>query len=152
MPPLPLLVATLPASCSIASPVVMGMRSPLLPPLLLLLLPMLLLLAEATLASTTSLHGLSNRLMGQRHAVAEDPNHEGQKGQSAVFPFPLTLLVRRGGGLGLGGKGVPGTGGRVSGPSPSSASFLQRLQQQAGEGLDKLDLPGLQASVQGCVN
>lgn len=124
------------------------MRSPLLPLLLIFLLSVLLLLAEPTLASTAQLHGLLN---SQRYAAAEDPNQEGQRSQFAVFSSPLPLLVRRGGGLGLGGKGIPGAGGRMPTPSPSSSNFLQRLQQQAGEGLDRLDLPGLQASVQGRV-
>ena len=126
----------------ITASVMMGMRSPLL---LLLLLPLLL----PTLASTTPLHSLQNRLTGQHQPLTEEPKSHST---SVFLPFPIPLLVRRGGGVGLGGERIPGAAGRVSGHSPSSANFLQRLQQQAGDGLDKLDLQGLQASVQGCVN
>ncbi|EKU20792.1 hypothetical protein NGA_0608000 [Nannochloropsis gaditana CCMP526] len=114
----------------------------LLPLLLLLLLLMPTFVASTTVAP---LQSLFNRLSGRRQ-----PPFDGHaKPQGGTFPLPNLLLALRGGG-GEGGVHIArGSGGPAPRPFSSSTNFLQRLQQQAGDGLDKLDLPGLQASVQG---
>lgn len=99
-----------------------------------LFLAALLALACPPAHAGSPFSSLVERLSGQgsssRHASTKQQ-------QTSLLPFPLLAL--RGGGR---GGGVP------LAPPPN---FLQRLQQQAGEGLDKLDLPALQAQVQGYV-